>query len=167
MSFFFPSVFANFELDSMVYRTIKYFFSIFSISLNYFRAAHGGFFQCIVVKNSSPNVFLKKSVLRICSKFPGEHPCRNTISLKLLSNFFEITPRHGCSPVNLIPIFRTPFYKNTYRELLLSTYHKKRSFPLRLSSVNATKSQSKLRLWANLLKKSLIENFIFCAVAVF
>ena len=31
-----------------------------------------------------------------------------------LCNFIEITLRHGCSPVNLWHIFRTPFCKNTY-----------------------------------------------------
>ena len=31
---------------------------------------------------------------------------------------FEITFRHGCSPVNLLHIFRTPFYKNTSGGLL-------------------------------------------------
>ena len=41
-------------------------------------------------------MFLGKSVLKICSKFTGEHPCRS-----------------GCSPVNLLHIFRTPSYKNT------------------------------------------------------
>ena len=30
----------------------------------------------------------------------------------LLYNFIEITLRHGCSPVNFLPIFRTPFLKN-------------------------------------------------------
>ena len=29
------------------------------------------------------------------------------------SNFFEITLRHGCFPVNLLHIFRTPLLKNT------------------------------------------------------
>ena len=33
------------------------------------------------------------------------------ISIKLLSNFIEITPHHGCSPVNLLHVFRTPFAK--------------------------------------------------------
>ena len=42
---------------------------------------------------------LGKSVLKICSKLTGEHPCRNAISIKLLSNFIEIALRHGCSPV--------------------------------------------------------------------
>ena len=43
------------------------------------------------------------------------------------------------------------------------TLHEKWSFQLRISSVNMTKS-AKLRIWSHLLKKSLIEKFIFCAV---
>ena len=31
----------------------------------------------------------------------------------LLCNFIEIAHRHGCSPLNLLHIFRTPFPKNT------------------------------------------------------
>ena len=38
----------------------------------------------------------------------------------LQSNFIEIALRHGCSPVNLLHIFRTPFPKNTPGWLLLS-----------------------------------------------
>ena len=34
-------------------------------------------------------------------------------------NFIEIALRHGCSPVNLLHIFRTPFLKNTSGWLLL------------------------------------------------
>ena len=36
-------------------------------------------------RRSRPEVFLRKGVLRICSKFTGEHPCRSVISIKLLS----------------------------------------------------------------------------------
>ena len=64
-------------------------------------------------------VFCKKSVLEICSKFTGEHPCQSVISIKLLCTFIEITLRHGFSPINFLGIFRTPFPKNTYRWLLL------------------------------------------------
>ena len=67
----------------------------------------------------SPEVFLGKIVLKICSKFTGEHPCRSMISIKLQSNFIEITLRHGCSSVNLLHIFRSPFYRNTYGGMLL------------------------------------------------
>ena len=64
-------------------------------------------------------MFLRKSILKIWSKFTGEHPCRSVISIKLQSNFIEITLRHGCSPVNSLHIFRTPFPRNTSGWLLL------------------------------------------------
>ena len=63
-------------------------------------------------------MFLEKTVLKICSKFTEEHPWRRTISIKLQSNFIEITIRYGCSLVNLLHIFRTPFPKNTTGGLL-------------------------------------------------
>ena len=65
-------------------------------------------------------VFLGKGVRKIHSKLTREHPCRSVISIKLLRNFIEITLRHRCFPVNLMNIFRTTFYKNTYRGLLLN-----------------------------------------------
>ena len=62
---------------------------------------------------------LSKRCSETCSKFTGEHPCRSVISIKLFCNFIKITLRHGCSPVNLLHIFRTPFLKNTSGRLLL------------------------------------------------
>ena len=62
-------------------------------------------------RSSRPWVFLINDVLKICSKFAGEHLCRSVISIKLQSN---------CSPVNLMHIFRTPFFKNTSGWLLLN-----------------------------------------------
>ena len=62
-------------------------------------------------RSSLPELFLGKTVLKICSEFTGEHPCRSAILIKLLCNFIEITLRHGRSPVNLQHIFGTPFYK--------------------------------------------------------
>ena len=44
------------------------------------------------------------------------------ISIKLQSNFSEITLQLGCFPVNLLHIFRTPFLKNTSGGLLLKTH---------------------------------------------
>ena len=73
-----------------------------------------------IFRSSRPQVFLVKVVLKICSKFTGEHPFQSVISIKLLCNFFEITLRPGCSRVNLLHIFRTPFPKNTPGWLLLS-----------------------------------------------
>ena len=46
-------------------------------------------------------MFLWKGVLKICSKFTGQHPCRSVNS-----------------PENSLHIFRTPFYKNICGGLL-------------------------------------------------
>ena len=70
-------------------------------------------------RSSPPYVFLGKGLLKICRKFTGEYPCRSVMSIKLLCNFIEIVLQHGCSPVDLLHIFRTPFCKNTYGGLLL------------------------------------------------
>ena len=45
--------------------------------------------------------FLGKAVLKICSRFTGEHPWKNAILIKLHSNFIEIALRHRCSPGGL------------------------------------------------------------------
>ena len=63
--------------------------------------------SCAELRNERsrrPELFLRKGILKICSKFTGEHPWRSVISTKLL----EITFRHGSSPVNLLHIFRAP-----------------------------------------------------------
>ena len=48
-----------------------------------------------IFRSGPPEVFLGKSVLKICSKFTGEHPYRSVISVKLPSNFIKITLWHG------------------------------------------------------------------------
>ena len=91
-------------------------------------------------------------------------------------NFIEITLRHGCSPVNLLYIFRTPFTKNTSERLLLNTL----SFIglLHSNNLQINIAQKKLRIFlvnvykssetpdfSHLLKKSLTVNFFFlCSV---
>ena len=70
-------------------------------------------------RSSHPEVFLRKVVLKICSKLTGEHPCRSAISIKVTMNFTETALRHECYPVNLLHIFRTTFLKNTSGRLLL------------------------------------------------
>ena len=74
----------------------------------------------LMFKSSRAEVFWGKGVLRICSKLAGEHPSPSVISIKFQSNFIEITLRHGCSPINLLHIFRTSFPKNTSGWLLLN-----------------------------------------------
>ena len=65
----------------------------------------------VICRSSLPKVFLRKDVMKICFEFTGEYPCLSLI---------EITPQHGCSPLNLLHIFITPFYKNTFGGLLLN-----------------------------------------------
>ena len=48
-------------------------------------------------RRSPPEVFLYNGVLEICSKLAGEQPCWIVYSTG-----------------NLLPIFKTPFRKNTY-----------------------------------------------------
>ena len=64
-------------------------------------------------RSSHSEVFLGKGVLKICSKFTGAQLCQNVVSIKLQSNFIEITLRHGCSLLYLLHIFRTPFPDTT------------------------------------------------------
>ena len=75
-------------------------------------------------RSSPPQVSSVRSILKICSKF-AEHPCRSAISIK-----FQRNPplRYGCFPVNLLPIFRTAFLKNTSGGLLLTLLPNKESF---------------------------------------
>ena len=114
-----------------------------------------------------------------------EHPCWSAISIKLQSNFIEIRLRHGCSPVDLLYIFRAPFLKNTSARLLLDI-GLKNAVPKNVApfaknkGLTASSAQNmkfsikdffskcdqiwrKLRIWSHLLKKFLMENFIFCA----
>ena len=77
----------------------------------------------IVCLRSSPSeVLLGKGILKICSKFKGERPCQSAISIELVCNFTKIALWHGCSPVNLLHIFRTPFPKNNFGGLLLLSH---------------------------------------------
>ena len=62
---------------------------------------------------------LEKDVLKICSKFTGEHPCESAISIKLLCNFIEITLQDLRSPVNVLHFSEHLFPKNTSGSLIL------------------------------------------------
>ena len=108
----------NFEkiLGTLIFNTnyerLLLLFVILSSAVKLF-STFGFFSPFLTIRTSRPEVFIGKGVLKMCSKFTGEHPCRSVISIKLQSNFIEIALRHGCSPVNLLHIFRTSFLKNT------------------------------------------------------
>ena len=63
-------------------------------------------------------MFLWKGVLKICSKFKGEHASESLISKKF-DFHFQIIILHRCAPVNLLHTSRTLFHKNTFEKLLL------------------------------------------------
>ena len=56
-------------------------------------------------------MFLRKGVLKVCSKFTGKHLCQSVIAIKLFCN--------GCSLVNFLLVFISLFSKNTFGWLLL------------------------------------------------
>ena len=73
-------------------------------------------------RSSQSEVFLRKGVLKIYSKFTGEHSFRSVTSFKLQTNFIESALRHGCSPKNLLQISKTAFPRNTSGQLLQKVF---------------------------------------------
>ena len=107
--------------------------------------------QSANTRSSHPEVFLRKGVLKICSKFTGEHPWRSVILIKLQSSVFEIALRHGCSHVNLLHIFRTPFPRNTSWWLLLQYRKCKLTFFQDICRYIPTHRYVALKIFDNLL----------------
>ena len=88
----------------------------------------GGFFRPTSFQNTfgwlrlifSEGTFQRCSLGKVFWKCAANlQVCRSVISIKLQSNFIEITRRSWCSPLNLLHNFRTRFCKkNLWRELL-------------------------------------------------
>ena len=74
------------------------------------------FTAVLIFRSSRPEVFLGKCALKICSKFTGEHNTYAEVR-------FQISLRHGFSPVTLLHIFKITFPKSTSGRLLLSFTH--------------------------------------------
>ena len=55
-----------------------------------------------VIKSNRPEVFLRKGILKICSKFTGEHPCRSDGYFQVI-----ITPRNKARLLS----FKSSFFK--------------------------------------------------------
>ena len=69
-------------------------------------------------RSSHPEVLLGKGVLENAANLQ-ENTHAEVWFQSSCCSFIEITLRHGCSPVNLLHIFRTPFSKSTSGWLLL------------------------------------------------
>ena len=68
-----------------------------------------------------------------------------------LCNFIETALRHGCSPTNLLHIFRTPFPRNTSRWLLLKVGVTQKL--IHIDSIPSRRSRISEVLWKKLLRK--------------
>ena len=108
-------------------------------------------------------VVLRKKCSENMHQFAGEQACRSVISIKFQSNFIEIALRHGCSPVNLLHIFRTTFLNNTSGRLLLKCVF--RSSVVEFNNTETCKPvilkwfQSKVQPYLGLRHESNIWNF--------
>ena len=74
----------------------------------------------------------------------------NRVTLQLC-NFIETALRHGCSPTNLLHIFRTPFPRNTSRWLLLNVGVTQKL--IHIDSIPSRRSRISEVLWKKLLRK--------------
>ena len=68
--------------------------------------------ETIKVHSFPSNAIEHERWVKALSNILPKTPNKNMVGW-LLCNFIEITLRHGCSPVNLLYSFRTPFTKNT------------------------------------------------------
>ena len=81
------------------------------------------------------------------------------ISTKLQSNFIEITSRLGYSPVNLLRIFRTPFYKTEHLFTVENEKYEK-SLTTKIKFLSFIFWKWKMIYFARLLKNIVYENVL-------
>ena len=70
-----------------------------------------------ILRSTPPEVFLAKRVMKIRSKFTGQHLYQSVISIKLQSNFVQVALQYECSPVNLL----AAHFQNTFSQESLWT----------------------------------------------
>ena len=84
----------------------------------------------LIVDGNKKVLLFNETILNIIRNFiPHEtqkQPSRDVLRKRCSENMqqiyrHEIAPRHGCSPINLLHIFRTPFPRNNSGWLLLET----------------------------------------------
>ena len=82
-----------------------------------------------MIQKQPPRGILKKRCSENMQQIYRRTPMPKCDSIKLQSNFIEITLRLGCSPVNVLHIFRTPFprYTSGWRLLYDCTIWKEKS----------------------------------------
>ena len=67
------------------------------------------------IRNSPPEVLLEKGVVKICSKFSGEQPCRSAILIKLQSKFaIQILKFYNPSTFRLLTLLKIDSYTGVF-----------------------------------------------------
>ena len=64
-------------------------FLAFNVVSGYHETFYSEIQKCEKFRSSHPEAFLGKCVLKICSKFTVDHPCRSVISKKLQSSLLK------------------------------------------------------------------------------
>ena len=62
--------------------------------------------------NNHPEEFLRKDVLKICSKFTAEHPCRSTISIKFVKQLYWNCTSAWVFSCKFAAYFQNTFYQD-------------------------------------------------------
>ena len=104
---------------------------------------------------------MKKIYCKTSSFSRGSRP---KVSLKISQNIHWKTPMRRCFPEIFANILRSSILRNTTMWVLLYITAQKMTFSIKNFVIKCDQIHSFLRIWSYLLKKSLIKNFIFCAV---
>ena len=101
---------------------------LFSLSIIYFKSFVPRLLKIIATRKNHkqpPRGVLRKRCSESIQQFYRRAPMLKCNFNKVARNVIEILLRYGCSFVNLLIIFRTPFPKNTSGGLLLKNYKSK------------------------------------------
>ena len=101
---------------------------LFSLSIIYFKSFVPRLLKIIATRKNHkqpPRGVLRKRCSESIQQIYRRAPMLKCNFNKVARNVIEILLRYGCSFVNLLIIFRTPFPKNTYGGLLLKNYKSK------------------------------------------
>ena len=101
---------------------------LFSLSIIYFKSFVPRLLKIIATRKNHkqpPRGVLRKRCSESIQQIYRRAPMLKCNFNKVASNVIEILLRYGCSFVNLLNIFRTPFRKNTSGGLLLKNYKSK------------------------------------------
>ena len=101
---------------------------LFSLSIIYFKSFVPRLLKIIATRKNHkqpPRGVLRKRCSESIQQIYRRAPMLQCNFNKVARNVIEILLRYGCSFVNLLIIFRTPFPKNTSGGLLLKNYKSK------------------------------------------